>query len=36
MYVSGGIDEKALDISNDAVHIIEQLRSKHEEADKRM
>ena len=35
MYVSGGIDEKALNISNDVVHIIEQLRSL-EEADTRM
>ena len=33
MYVSGGIDEKALNVSNDVVHIIEQLRSNHEEAD---
>ena len=36
MYVSGGIDEKALHVSNDVVHIIEQLRSNHEEADTRM
>ena len=36
MYVSGGIDEKALNVSNDVVHIIEQLRSNHEEADTRM
>ena len=30
--MSGGINEKALKVSNDAVHIIEQLRSYHEEA----
>ena len=36
VYVSGGIDEKALNVSNDVVHIIEQLRSNHEEADTRM
>ena len=36
VYVSGGIDEKALKVSNDVVHIIEQLRSNHEEADTRM
>ena len=35
MYVSGGIDENALKVSND-VYIIEQLRSNHEEADTRM
>ena len=35
-YVSGGVDEKALNVSNDVVHIIEQLRSNHEEADTRM
>ena len=33
MYVSGGIDEKALNVSNNVAHIIEQLRSNHEEAD---
>ena len=36
MYVSVGIDEKALNVSNEVVHIIEQLRSNHEEADTRM
>ena len=36
MYVSGGIDERALNVSNDVVHIIEQLRSNYEEADARM
>ena len=36
VYVSGGIDEKALNLSNDVVHIIEQLGSNHEEADTRM
>ena len=34
--LSGDIDEKALNVSNDVVHIIEQLRSNHEEADTRM
>ena len=33
MCMSGGIDGKALKVSNDVVHIIEQLRSNHEEAD---
>ena len=32
MYMSGGINEKALKVSNDVVHIIEHLRSNHEEA----
>ena len=36
MYVSGEIDEKALNVSNAVVHIIEQLQSNHEEADTRM
>ena len=36
MYVSGEIDENALNVSNAVVHIIEQLRSNHEEADTRM
>ena len=36
VYVSGGIDEKALNVPNDVVHIIEQLRSNHKEADTRM
>ena len=31
--MSGGIIEKALKVSNDAVHIIEQLQSDYEEAD---
>ena len=32
MYLNGGIDEKALKVSNYVVPIIEQLRSNHEEA----
>ena len=32
MYMSGGIDEKALKVSIDVVPIIEQLRSNHKEA----
>ena len=36
VYVSGGINEKALKVSNDVVHIIEQLWSNQEEADTRM
>ena len=32
--MSGGINEKALRVSNDVVHIIEQLRSNREEADR--
>ena len=32
MYMSGGIDEKALKVSKYVVPIIEQLRSNHEEA----
>ena len=34
--MSGGIDKKALNVSNDVVHIIEQLRSNHEESDTSM
>ena len=30
--MSGDIDEKALKVSNDGVHIIKQLRSNHKEA----
>ena len=33
MYISGGINEIALNVSNDVVHITEQLRSNREEAD---
>ena len=33
MYMSGGINEKALNVSNDVVHIIEQLRSNCTEND---
>ena len=36
IYVSGGLGEKALKVSSDVVHVIEQLRSNHEEADTRM
>ena len=36
VYVSGEIDEKALNVSNAVLHIIEQLRSNHGEADTRM
>ena len=32
MYMSEGIDEKILKVSNDGVPIIEQLRSNHKEA----
>ena len=32
MYMSGGIDEKALKVSSNVEPIIEQLRSNHEEA----
>ena len=31
MYMSGGIKEKALKVSNDVVHIIELLRSNREQ-----
>ena len=36
MYLSRGIDEKALNMSYYVEHIIQQLRSYHEEADTRM
>ena len=35
-YVIGGLGEKALKVSSDVVHVMEQLRSNHEEADTRM